>query len=72
MPPLWEVKVLRTQGACLTRPCGGVGGEANHVAPPPHQHVTVLGVYRLGQYDNGEVTPNALLARVASCAYMAT
>ena len=34
VPPLWDVKVLRLQGAHQTCPCMGVGGAANHVAPP--------------------------------------
>ena len=59
------------QDACLTHPCVGVGGVANHVAPPPHQLQTELGVYRLGQEDKGEVTPTALLALAADCAYVA-
>ena len=44
---------------------------ANHVAPPPHQLQTQLGVYRLGQEDNGEVTPTALLALAADRPYVA-
>ena len=70
VPPLWEVKMLVLQDACLTRPCVRVEGEANHVAPPPHQLQTELGVYRLGQEDNGEVTPTALLALAADRAYV--
>ena len=64
-----KVKVERNQeqdqDAHLTRPHVGVGRAANHVAPPSHQLVE-LGVYRLGQEDNGEVTPTALLAQAAS------
>ena len=71
VPPLWEVKLMVLQVACLTRPRVGVEGAANHVAPPPHQLQTELGVYRLGQEDNREVTPTALLALAADRAYVA-
>ena len=71
VPPLWEVKSVVLQDDCLTRPRVGVEGAANHVAPPPHQLQTELGVYRLGQKDNGEVTPTALLALAASRPYVA-
>ena len=71
VPPLWEVKMVVLQDACLTSPRVGVEGAANHVAPPPHQLQTELGVYRLGQEDNREVTPTALVALVADCAYVA-
>ena len=71
MPPLWEVKMMSLQDARLTHPRVGVGRAANHVALPPHQLWTELGVYRLDQEDNGEVTPTALLARASDCAYVA-
>ena len=62
VPPLWEVKVQQwPQDAHLTRPRVGVEGAANHVAPPLLKHVAVLGVYRDGQQDTGEVTPTVLL-----------
>ena len=62
VPPLWEVKVQqRSQDAHLTRPRVGVEGAANRVAPPLLQHVAVLGVYRDGQQDTGEVTPTVQL-----------
>ena len=57
VPPLWEV----IQDAHLTRPLVGVKGAANNVAPPLHQHVAVLGVYRDGQQYTGEVNPTVLL-----------
>ena len=70
VPPLWEVKW--PTGAHLTRPSVGTEGVANHVAQPPHQYVAVLGVYRDGQPDTGEVTPTAQLTSAASPTYVAT
>ena len=63
-----QAKVERNQepdqDVHLTRPHMGVGRAANHVAPPSHQ-LAELGMYRLGQEDNGEVTLTALLAWAA-------
>ena len=59
MPPLWEVKW--PNGTHLTHPHVGTEGVANFVTEPPHQHMAVLGVYRDGQLNTGEVTPTAQL-----------
>ena len=69
MPPPWEVKVERNQSveARHTRPLVGAGRASNQGTTLPHQHVTVLWVYRQDQEDNWEVTLTALLALAASC-----